>query len=162
MHLRTRIPRQDNVLPASVPKRRYQKKKFAAVINSINFEIAALLTKQKKYPVCKFKTEIPESFRQYLSHEFGIRKRFYPCRELLNAFMIVRSNQVDCNTRLYINEESFSVKINNTRHREIHSIYGLQKFASSASITIRFTRMREHQFNHAALDILARFESRNN
>ena len=160
MQLRVRAPKVVKTLPTS-EKRRYRKKRFVSTIEWINFRIADQLIKNSSNPVRSFKIDnIPDSFRQYLEDEFSLKKRFTICRGFLDAFPIARCHQKDRSTRFYIDESTFSMKFNNTRSRTTHGIHGNQIYYSATGISIKFTKRRHHQFDSAALDIIAQFKNR--
>ena len=160
MQLRVRVPRL-KIVHSTVPKRRYQRARYTSIIEGINFHIADQLSKKATTAVKTFKiNNIPESFRQHLANEFGITKRFVKCSRFMDEFPIARSNQLDQNTRVHINESTFSMKFANTRSRTTIGITGSHKYYSATAICIRFTIMREHQFNQRASDIIAEFINR--
>jgi hypothetical protein len=157
MQLRVRVPRVEAVHPTR-QTRRYQTNRFKSVVESINFKIADQLNKHSANPIRIFKIEnICNSFKEYLANEFGLTKRYSVCKEFLESFPIATSNQIDPNTRFYIDESSFSIKFNNQRSRTTKGVNGTKKYFSAASISIKFKKKRHHQFDNAAMDILARF-----
>jgi hypothetical protein len=145
MQLRVRVSRL-KIVHSTVPKRRYQRARDTSIIEGINFHIADQLSKKAATAVKTFKiNKIPESVRQHLSNEFGITKRFVKCSRFIDEFPIARSNQLDQNTRVHINESTFSMKFANTRSRTTIGINGSHKYYSATAICIRFTIMSEHQ-----------------